>query len=192
MIQQLKNRRIILASKSPRRTELLKGLGVEFITQTKEVEEDFPKKMNINQVPQYLAEKKALAFRQELEENDLLITADTVVVVQGEILNKPADKKEALEMLQKLSGNVHHVITGVCLMDLRKTVIFDDRTEVHFKKMEQEELLGYVEKFQPYDKAGAYGVQEWIGYVAVYKMIGSFYNVMGLPVHRIYEELKKW
>jgi len=192
MIQKLKNRRLILASKSPRRSELLKGLGLEFLIKTKEVEEDFPQEMDVEQVPQYLAKKKAAAFREELEENDLIITADTVVIVGGEILNKPADKQEALQMLQKLSGNAHRVITGVCLMDLHKTVIFDDCTEVHFKPLDQEELLNYIEMFQPFDKAGAYGVQEWIGYVAVYKMIGSFYNVMGLPVHKIYEELKKW
>src|SRR5690606_12637915 len=125
-IQKLENRRIILASKSPRRSELLKGLGLEFITKTKEVEEDFPKEMDFEKVPRYLAEKKAKAFCEDLEENDLLITADTVVVVQGEILNKPNDKDEALLMLQKLSGDVHYVITGVCIMDLQKTVIFDD------------------------------------------------------------------
>lgn len=192
MIDTVKNRRIILASKSPRRTELLKGLEIDFITMTKEVDEDFPLDMDITQVPRYLAEKKAMAFREDLEENDLLITADTVVIVNGEILNKPGSKDEALEMLQKLSGNRHLVITGVCLMDPQKKVSFDDHTEVHFKKLDQEELLSYINRFQPFDKAGAYGVQEWIGYVAVYKMVGSFYNVMGLPVHRVYEELKGW
>lgn len=147
MIDKVKNRRIILASKSPRRTELLKGLEIDFITKTKEVDEDFPVDMDITQVPRYLAEKKALAFREDLEENDLLITADTVVIVDGEILNKPASKKEALEMLQKLSGNRHLVITGVCLMDHQKKVSFDDHTEVHFKKLDQEELLSYIDRF---------------------------------------------
>lgn len=192
MIENIKSRRIILASKSPRRNELLKGLGLEFLTKTKDVEEDFPDAMDPFAVPRYLAEKKAMAFREDLQEEDLLIAADTVVIVDGEILNKPADEGDALLMLQKLSGNVHQVITGVCMMDRQKTVVFEDQTEVHFKALEEEELLGYIKRFQPFDKAGAYGVQEWIGYVAVYKMVGSFYNVMGLPVHRIYEELKGW
>ena len=192
MINNIKNKRIILASKSPRRTELLAGLGVAFISKTKDTAEDFPEDMDPFFVPRYLAEKKALAFKEDLEEKDLLITADTVVIVNGEILNKPIDKAEALQMLEKLSGNVHQVVTGVCMMDPKKTISFEDQTEVHFKALDQEELLSYIDRFQPFDKAGAYGVQEWIGYVAVYKMIGSFYNVMGLPVHRIYEELKGW
>ena len=192
MINNIKNKRIILASKSPRRTELLAGLGVAFISKTKDTAEDFPEDMDPFFVPRYLAEKKALAFKEDLEEKDLLITADTVVIVNGEILNKPIDKAEALQMLEKLSGNVHQVVTGVCMMDPKKTISFEDQTEVHFKALDQEELLSYIDRFQPFDIAGAYGVQEWIGYVAVYKMIGSFYNVMGLPVHRIYEELKGW
>ena len=192
MINNIKNKRIILASKSPRRTELLAGLGVAFISKTKDTAEDFPEDMDPFFVPRYLAEKKALAFKEDLEEKDLLITADTVVIVNGEILNKPIDKAEALQMLEKLSGNVHQVVTGVCMMDPKKTISFEDQTEVHFKALDQEELLSYIDRFQPFDKAGAYGVQEWIGYVAVYKMVGSFYNVMGLPVHRIYEELKRW
>lgn len=192
MINNIKNKRIILASKSPRRTELLAGLGVKFISKTKDIEEDFPAEIDSFVVPRYLAEKKAAAFAKDLEEKDLLITADTVVIVDGVILNKPADKAEALLMLEKLSGNVHQVVTGVCMMDRQKTVIFEDQTEVHFKALDKEELLDYIDKFKPFDKAGAYGVQEWIGYVAVYKMVGSFYNVMGLPVHKIYEELKGW
>lgn len=192
MINNIKSKRVILASKSPRRTELLAGLGVEFITKTKDTEESFPAAMDPFLVPRYLAEKKASAFKEDMEKQDLLITADTVVIVDGMILNKPTDKMEALQMLERLSGNVHQVVTGVCMMDWQKTVTFEDQTEVHFKALEHEELLVYIDRFQPYDKAGAYGVQEWIGYVAVYKMIGSFYNVMGLPVHRIYEELKKW
>lgn len=192
MIEGLNSKRILLASKSPRRTELLKGLGLEFTAVSKDVDESFPPEMDITQVPRYLAEKKAMAFQNDLGPNELLITADTVVIVDHEILNKPGDKEEAIQMLQKLSGKVHQVITGVCMMDHRKTVIFDDCTEVHFKTLQQDEIFDYIDKYQPFDKAGAYGVQEWIGYVAVYKMIGSFYTVMGLPVHRVYEELKKW
>ena len=171
---------------------MLQGLGLDFIVKAKEVDEDFSDNMDKSQVAKYLAEKKALSYQQELEENDLIITADTVVIINGEILNKPKDKEEAFQMLQKLSGKAHRVITGVCMMDKQKMVAFDDMTEVHFKDMDKTELISYIENYQPFDKAGAYGVQEWIGYVAVYKMVGSFYNVMGLPVHRIYEELKKW
>ena len=191
-MDQIKNKRLILASKSPRRRELLRGLGLDFIVKAKEVNEDFADNMEKSHVAKYLAEKKALSYRQDLEENDLIITADTVVIINGEILNKPRDKEEALQMLKKLSGNVHQVMTGVGMMDQQKMVVFDDLTEVHFKKMAEGEMLSYIENYQPFDKAGAYGVQEWIGYVAVYKIVGSFYNVMGLPVHRIYEELKKW
>jgi septum formation protein len=191
-MDHLRNRHLILGSKSPRRNELMKGLGLPFSVKTKEVDEDFPKEMDTLLVAQYLAQKKAQAFQQDLGERDLIITADTIVIINGEILNKPKNQEEALVMLQQLSGNIHQVITGVCLMDINKRVGFDDRTEVHFKNLEKEELVDYIEKFKPYDKAGAYGVQEWIGYVAVYKMVGSFYNVMGLPVHRIYEELKHW
>ena len=192
MMEQIQNKRLILASNSPRRRELLQGLGLDFIVKAKEVDEDFSDNMDKSQVAKYLAEKKALSYQQELEENDLIITADTVVIINGEILNKPKDKEEAFQMLQKLSGKVHRVITGVCMMDKQKMVAFDDMTEVHFKDMDKTELISYIENYQPFDKAWAYGVQEWIGYVAVYKMVGSFYNVMGLPVHRIYEELKKW
>ena len=192
MMEQIQNKRLILASNSPRRRELLQGLGLDFIVKAKEVDENFSDNMDKSQVAKYLAEKKALSYQQELEENDLIITADTVVIINGEILNKPKDKEEAFQMLQKLSGKAHRVITGVCMMDKQKMVAFDDVTEVHFKEMDRAELISYIENYQPFDKAGAYGVQEWIGYVAVYKMVGSFYNVMGLPVHRIYEELKKW
>lgn len=192
MMEHLKERRLILGSKSPRRNELMAGLGLPFVVKTQEVEENFPSSLSPLRVASYIAQKKAKSFSQNLEERDLLITADTVVIIKDQILNKPSNKEEAMEMLQKLSGNIHQVITGVCMMDVHKTVNFEDLTEVHFKDMEESELREYVENYKPYDKAGAYGVQEWIGYVAVYKMVGSFYNVMGLPVHRIYEELKKW
>jgi len=185
-------KQLILASKSPRRKELMQGLGLPFIIKTKEGQEDFPENMALAEVPVYLAKNKAMAFREELGEDDLIIAADTVVVHQGKILNKPKDKSEALQMLRALSGSFHQVITGVCLMDQSKTLCFDERTEVHFKELNEGELMHYIENYKPYDKAGAYGVQEWIGYVAVYRIVGSFYNVMGLPVHRIYEELKRW
>jgi septum formation protein len=192
MISPIKNKRLILASQSPRRYELMNGLGLPFTVKSKKVPEDFPKEMEVTYVARFLAEKKAMAFQKGLKSQDLVITADTVVIINGKILNKPKDKEEAIQMLQQLSGNSHQVITGVCMMDTHQMVTFDDLTEVHFNNLEEWEITQYIEKFKPYDKAGAYGVQEWLGYVAVYKMVGSFYNVMGLPVHKIYEELKNW
>src|SRR5680860_391723 len=173
MISLLKNKQLILASKSPRRKELMEGLGLTFTVKIKKIKEDFPEDMDINQVAQYLAKKKALAFQQELRNKDLVITADTVVIINGKILNKPKNKEEALQMLQQLSGNIHQVITGVCMMDQQKSITFDDLTEVHFKNLDNSDIINYIEKYKPYDKAGAYGVQEWIGYVAVYKLVGS-------------------
>jgi len=188
----LHNKNIILASKSPRRQELLKGLDIAFEIRTKDVNEDFPAELLDCKVAAYLAEKKADAFKEELAENELLITSDTTVLINGKVLNKPANKEEAVKMLKELSGRVHQVISGVCMMDKSKKIVFDDTTEVHFRPLTDEEIHHYIDNYHPFDKAGAYGVQEWIGYAAVYKLVGSFYTVMGLPVHRVYEELKNW
>ncbi|GGZ30282.1 Maf-like protein [Echinicola pacifica] len=185
-------KRIILGSKSPRRRELLAGLEIPFEVKSKDVNEDFPLDMAHNKVAAYLAEKKAMAYEGELAEDEIVITSDTTVLVNGQILNKPGNKTEAMEMLKLLSGNVHQVVSGVCIMDNTKKLVFDDMTEVHFKSLSEEEISAYIDKHQPYDKAGSYGVQEWIGYVAVYKLVGSFYTVMGLPVHKVYETLKSW
>ena len=191
-MDHLKHRNLILASKSPRRMELFRGLGLEFTVASREVDESFPQAMDPDKVAVFLAEKKALAFEASITKNDLIITSDTVVVVDGKILNKPATKAEAFEMLSTLSGTSHRVITGVCMRDKHKKISFDDLTQVYFRAMDETEITHYIDTFKPYDKAGAYGIQEWIGYIGVFKIIGSFYNVMGLPVHRIYEELKKW
>ncbi|WP_137404215.1 Maf family nucleotide pyrophosphatase [Echinicola rosea] len=188
----LPNKKIILASKSPRRQELLKGLDIEFEIRTKDVNEDFPAELPDNQVAAFLAEKKAAAFEADLGENEILITSDTTVLINDKVLNKPNNQEEAVQMLQMLSGNVHHVISGVCILDKVKKVVFDDITEVHFKHLSDHEITHYIEKYHPFDKAGSYGVQEWIGYAAVYKLVGSFYTVMGLPVHKVYEALKNW
>ncbi|QDH80948.1 septum formation protein Maf [Echinicola soli] len=188
----LPEKRIILASKSPRRQELLKGLDIAFEVRTKDVNEDFPAELPDNQVASFLAEKKAAAFEMDLKEGEILITSDTTVLINNKVLNKPADKVEAVKMLKMLSGNVHHVISGVCIMDQHKKVVFDDITEVHFKHLSDDEIDHYIDKYQPFDKAGSYGVQEWIGYAAVYRLEGSFYTVMGLPVHKVYETLKNW
>lgn len=192
MMDHLKDKNLILASKSPRRLELFQGLGLEFTVASREVDESFPKEMAPDKVALFLARKKALAYEASMGENDLIITSDTVVLINGKILNKPATKAEAFEMLSELSGKSHRVITGVCMMDKHKKTSFDDLTQVFFKKMDEEEIVHYIDTCQPYDKAGAYGIQEWIGYIGIFKIIGSFYNVMGLPVHRIYEELRKW
>ena len=181
---------IILASKSPRRQQLLADLGLTFSVQTKDTPEDFPEGMAMNDIPVFLAEKKAAAFEENLKENQLVITADTIVWLDGKVLNKPADYAEGFKMLRNLSGKKHQVITGVCLLSLEKKVSFAVSTDVWFKNLEDEEIRFYLENFRPYDKAGAYGIQEWIGYVGITRIEGSFFNVMGLPVQSVYEHLK--
>lgn len=182
--------KIVLASKSPRRQFLLKELGLDFELRTKDVDEDFPEDLKREQIPLYLCEHKAAAFNDELAEDELIITADTIVWVNHRVLNKPADKVEAIEMLTELSGTMHEVYTGVCLLTKHKKRVFFDRTEVYFKELTEEEILFYIDSYSPYDKAGAYGAQEWIGYIAVDKIVGSYFNVMGLPVHKLYEQLR--
>lgn len=182
---------IVLASKSPRRQQLLSGMDIHFAVQTKETEESFPANMPLQDVAPFLSEKKAMAFEiAELPANFLLITADTVVIVDDQILNKPADKAEAVFMLQKLSGKTHQVVTGVCLRSASKTKTFSESSDVTFGALTLKEIQWYVDHYQPFDKAGAYGIQEWIGYIAIKHVSGSFYNVMGLPTHRLFEELK--
>ena len=185
------NNPLILASNSPRRKQLMHDIGFEFIVKTKETDESFSENIPLIEVPIYLAEKKANAFKNELK-NEIIITADTVVIIGDEILNKPADEKEAFEMLSLLSGRKHEVITGVCLLSENKKVLFSDLTEVFFKVLSKQEIIFYINKYKPFDKAGSYGAQEWMGMVAIEKIIGSYFNVMGLPVHKVYEELIKF
>jgi septum formation protein len=180
---------IVLASNSPRRQQLLRDIGLAFTVRSKNVPEDFPDDMPLAEVPVYLARKKALAFAAELG-SEIIITADTVVIINGRILNKPADAAEAFAMLAQLSGQMHEVITGVCLFSKTKTVTFSDRTEVYFRELSPAEIQYYVEAYQPFDKAGAYGAQEWMGMVAIDKIVGSYFNVMGLPVHKVYSQLQ--
>ena len=182
---------LVLASNSPRRQQLLMGAGMVFSVKTKNVPEDFPADMPVEDVPVYLAKKKALAFAGELT-NEVIIAADTVVIINGQILNKPEDEKEAIEMLTLLSGRKHEVITGVCLFSNTRTFTFSDLTEVYFKGLSEEEIRFYVENYRPFDKAGAYGAQEWMGMVAIEKIVGSYFNVMGLPVHLVYKHLQQW
>ncbi len=180
---------LILASKSPRRQQLLASLDVAFSVQTKDVDETYPKTLKNEQVPLYLAELKAKAFQQELQANDLLITADTVVCVDDNILGKPGSYDEAYGMLKQLSARQHRVITGVCLSAVHKSTSFFAQTEVEFTALSHDEIDYYIRQFKPFDKAGAYGIQEWIGSIGITHINGSFYNVMGLPIQKLYQEI---
>lgn len=180
----------ILASKSPRRQLLLRSLDIDFTVHTREVDESYPVNLTKEEVPVYLAKLKAQAFQDELKENDLLITADTVVCLGNQILGKPENYDEAFSMLASLSGKTHQVITGVCLTGKTKQVSFFASTEVEFKELTTEEIDYYIRQYQPYDKAGAYGIQEWIGTIGIRHIEGSFYNVMGLPIQKLYEKIK--
>ncbi len=182
----------ILASKSPRRQTLLKSLGIDFKVVVKEVDESYPEGLRINEIPVYLAKSKALPFSGELADNDLLITADTVVCLEEKVLGKPADRVEAVEMLQLLSAKDHQVITGVCLTSAGKQKAFFSVSCVRFRELDIQEIEYYVDVYKPFDKAGAYGIQEWIGYVGITHIEGSFYNVMGLPVQQLYSEILKF
>jgi len=189
-LQNLENYEIILASKSPRRQQLLSDLGLKFSVQSMDIPEEFPEGLEKIEVPVYLAELKAEAFRPLLKNNQLVITADTIVWLDGNVLNKPTDYNDGFRMLKNLSGKKHQVITGVCLLSTKKKVSFHALTDVWFKPLSDEEIQYYLERYQPYDKAGAYGIQEWIGYIGIYRIEGSFFNVMGLPVQSVYEHLK--
>lgn len=181
---------IILASKSPRRQQLLADLGLKFNVQSMDVPEDFPEGLGMTEVPVYLAELKAEAFRPLLKDNQLVITADTIVWLDGQVMNKPVDYADGFRMLKELSGNKHQVLTGVCLLSTQKKVSFYALTNVWFKQLSDEEIHYYLENYSPYDKAGAYGIQEWIGYIGIHRIEGSFFNVMGLPIQGLYEHLK--
>ncbi len=183
---------IILGSSSPRRNELLKSLGFDFIINPSHADENYPLNLKGHEIPVFLAEKKAASFNGVLTETDLLITADTIVWCEGEIFNKPINFEAGKLMLQTLSGKMHEVFTAVCLKSANKQIIFYDATKVYFKKFTNEEIEYYLNKYKPYDKAGSYGVQEWIGYIGIEKIEGSFYNVMGLPVKKLHEELMKF
>jgi septum formation protein len=186
------NWNIILASQSPRRKQLLGQLGYSFTQKSKDTDENFSAEMPQREVAEYLSNKKAAAFESEIQPNDLIIASDTIVLIENEILNKPADYKEAFEMISKLSGKQHEVITGVCLKSAKKTVSFSVSTTVFFKKLKEEEINYYINQYKPFDKAGAYGIQEWIGLIGVDKIEGSFYNVMGLPAKLVYEAIEKF
>jgi septum formation protein len=180
---------IILASQSPRRKDLLTDMGIPFTQQVREVDETIPEGMPAHDAPVYLAQLKAAQFKDKIDENTIVITADTIVFIENQILGKPKDHADAFAMLSLLSGKKHEVTTGVCLLSKDKEKTFAVTTDVYFKPLTPEEIEYYLAHYKPYDKAGAYGIQEWIGYVAIERIDGSFYNVMGLPVNRLYHEL---
>ena len=183
---------LLLASKSPRRQELLKAAGIQFQTIDIDVEETYPDDMEVELVPEYLARKKAEAAVHFLKEGDLILAADSVVIMNGEIYGKPGDRQHAIEMIGNLAGHKHLVITGVFLCDHHDGIGFSEHTYVWFDTMTLDEIEYYVEQFKPFDKAGSYGIQDWIGWAKVSRIEGSYANVMGLPVQRVYEELQNW
>jgi septum formation protein len=184
--------KIILASNSPRRKELLAGLGLPFeVRVLAGIDESYPSNLAVGEVALHIARKKAAAYLPTIGNQELVITADTVVIVGDEILGKPVDEADAVRMLRLLSGRTHQVTTGVCLLTSAHEIGFDVTTDVTFKTLRDEEIQYYVSRYKPFDKAGAYGIQEWIGYIGVTSLHGSYYNVMGLPVQRIYNELQK-
>jgi len=193
MLENLLKYKIVLASNSPRRRELLAGLDIDFEVKTiSDIEESYPETLQKEEIPVYIAKQKAQAYQKYLKDNTLLITADTIVWLEGNVYGKPKDEKEAKEMLRILSGKTHEVITGVCLTGISQQQSFHVSSQVKFSDLKEEEIDYYVKKYKPFDKAGAYGVQEWIGYIGVEKLTGSFYNVMGLPIKTLYTYLKEW
>lgn len=185
---------LILSSNSPRRKQLLEGLDIPFkVLVIKDIDESYPSDMPVSDIAEYIACKKAAPYMTSIKGTDnIVLTADTIVVVDGEVLGKPHDENDAISMLKKLSGKTHQVYTGVCLTAEKKQRHFSVCTDVTFKNLSQEEIMHYVSTYKPLDKAGAYGIQEWIGYIGITGLNGSYYNVMGLPVQRIYEELKNF
>jgi septum formation protein len=189
LANKLSNYKIILASKSPRRKELIEELGLHFEVLAFDTDESFPPDMPVSEVPVFLAEQKAAPFEGRVDNKSLVITADTIVHIDGKILGKPANYDDAFRMLRLLSGKWHQVTTGVCILTKEKRKSFSAVTRVLFKELTDEEIDFYISNYKPFDKAGAYGIQEWIGFIAVEQIEGSYFNVMGLPVQQLYEEL---
>jgi septum formation protein len=187
--ERLSGYKVFLASQSPRRKQLLEGLGLDFEVLKLDVDETFPEKLTREQIAIYLSKLKADEARKNIKDKELFITADTIVWLGNQVLNKPSDQNQAKKMLHQLSGKMHEVITAVSIGSTSYNRTIYAVTEVYFKSLTEEEINFYVEKYKPLDKAGAYGVQEWIGYIGVEHMVGSFYNVMGLPIRELYEEL---
>lgn len=191
MLENLKKYKVILASNSPRRKELLSGLGIDYEVRTlPDVDESYPESLQGADIPLYISKEKADAYRALLQPGELMITADTIVWLDGRVLGKPKDREDALQMLRDMSGRTHEVFTGVCITTTDWQRSFAAQTEVRFAQLTEEEITYYVDCYQPMDKAGSYGVQEWIGFIGVENISGSYFNIMGLPVQRLYRELK--
>jgi septum formation protein len=188
---KLKDKNLILASKSPRRQQFLKDLNLDFTIKLNEIEEVYPKELKGKQITNFLARLKASSFTN-LKKNDILVTSDTIVWFKNKSLEKPKSREEAVKMLKALSDNKHKVFTSVCLKTNKKEVVFNDVTTVYIKKLTNAEINYYITNFNPFDKAGGYGIQEWFGFIAVKKIKGSFLNVMGFPVHKFYKELMRF
>jgi septum formation protein len=186
---KIKNHKIILASGSPRRQQFLKELEIDFEIRLKEIEEIYPDHLKAEEITNFLAKLKASAFENELQDNEVLITSDTIVWLDNKALGKPSDATHALRMLTEMSGKTHKVITSVCIKNTQKELVFHDETLVTFAKLTLKEIEYYLNNYQPFDKAGSYGIQEWIGLVAIEKIEGSYANVVGLPTHKLYKEL---
>ena len=193
MLNNLEKYKVILASNSPRRKELLGGLGIAYeVKAMPDVDESFPTDLESEEIPVYIAKKKVDAYKPIMQSDELIITADTIVWLDGIVMGKPKDAGEACEMLRRLTGRTHQVITGVCVTTIDKQVSFSTVTDVTFDELTEEEIEYYVTHFKPMDKAGSYGIQEWIGYVGVRSISGSYFNVVGLPIQRLYSELKRF
>ena len=191
MLDNLKKYKVILASNSPRRKELLGGLGIPYEVKTMpDIDESYPEGLGCEEIPVYIARTKANAYRSMMQEDELIITADTIVWLDGVVMGKPKDETEACNMLRQLAGHTHQVVTGVCITTQSKQVSFATVTDVTFAPLTEEEIAYYVTRYKPMDKAGAYGIQEWIGFVGVQNITGSYFNVVGLPIQRLYTELK--
>lgn len=192
MLDNLKKYKVVLASNSPRRKELLGGLGIGYEVKTMpDIDESYPDGLSMEEVPVYIARSKADAYRPLMQPDELIITADTIVWLDGVVMGKPKDEEEACDMLRRLSGQTHQVVTGVCLTTIDRQQSFATVTDVTFDRLTEEEITHYVSRYQPMDKAGGYGIQEWIGYVGVRSIKGSYFNVVGLPIQRLYQELKR-
>ena len=193
MLDNISQYRILLASNSPRRRELLGGLGLSYeVVSLPEIDESYPASLKGAEIPAYIATQKAKAYQDWMTADTLLITADTIVWLDGKVYGKPADAQEARQMLKELSGKTHTVITGMAITAHNKQKTFAVESYVTFAPLDDAEIDYYVDHYRPYDKAGAYGIQEWIGYIGVTALEGSYFNVMGLPVQRLYQELKQW
>lgn len=191
-LSNLASKKIILASASPRRQELLRGLEIDFQVKVFPIDESIPEEIPAEFAAAFLSKRKADLFPVELEEDELLITADTLVIDGGKVMGKPADEQEAFEMLKSLSGATHTVMTAVTLKDRKTSITLEDEAKVTFRFLEEDEIWHYLKNYRPFDKAGSYGVQEWIGFVGVSSITGSYFTVMGLPLHLVYAQLKKW